>query len=166
VRSWIHLDPKDVKIVETEDGGARIDLEIVCLTSDTNGFVEDFKFVEHALTIEPENKAENIAWIQKHGVRFAMQLPVKKHGSYYVRVAVRDKESGKTGSAYQFVEIPDLDRKGLALSNIFMLAGADDLDWLLSGGTADSAAGLFSPVFQADEVQSPALRTYTTGDNV
>ena len=164
VRSWIHLDPKDVKIVETVDGGARIDLEIVCLTSDTNGFVQDVKFVEHALTIEPENKAENLAWVRKHGVRFAMLLPVKKPGSYYVRVAVRDKESGKTGSAYQFMEIPDPGKRGLALSNIFMLAGADDLKWLLSEAGEVITEGVFFPVFQAEEVRSPALRTYSSGD--
>ena len=166
VRSWIHLDPKDVKIVETEDGGARIDLEMVCLTSDTNGFVQDFKFIEHTLTIEPENKTENLSRIQKHGIRFAMLLPVEKPGSYYIRVAVRDKESGKTGSAYQFVEIPDPGKKGLALSNIFMIPGADDLNWLLSDTASESADGLFFPVFHAEEVRSPALRTYTVGDAI
>ena len=166
IHSWIHVDPQDVKIVETEDGGARIDLEMVCLTSDTNGFVQDFKAVTHTLTIEPENKAANLAFIQKHGVRFAMQLPVKKPGSYYVRVAVQDKESGKTGSAYQFVEILEPRKKGLALSNIFMLTSTDDLNWLLSGKTAENDEGLFFPVFQDEEVRSPALRTYAVGDNL
>ena len=165
VRSWIHVDPKDIKIAETEDGGARIDLEIVCLTSDINGYVQDSKFVEHTLTIERENRAENLVLIQRHGIRFAMELPVKKAGSYYIRVAVRDRESGKTGSAYQFVEIPDVGKKGLALSNIFMITSDGDLDWLLSG-TAGNAEGLFFPVFQADEVRSPALRTYVAGDKL
>jgi len=166
VRSWIHLDPKDVKIVETEDGGARIDLEIVILTSDTNGFVQDVKFVEHTLTVEPENKVENLAWIQHHGIRFAMMLPVKKPGSYYVRVAVLDKESGKTGSAYQFLEIPDSERKGLALSNIFMITNEADMKWLMSGSAAEIDKELFFPVFQAVEVLSPALRTFAVGDNI
>ena len=166
VRSWIHVDPKDVKIVETKDGGARINLEMACLTSDTNGYVQDFKFLEHTLTIEPENKSESIALIQRHGIRFAMLLPVRKSGSYYVRVAVRDKESGKTGSAYQFVEIPDTGRKGLALSNIFMIPSANDLNWLLSSTTEETGGELFFPVFQAEEVNSPALRTYAAGSNV
>ena len=166
VRSWIHIDPKDVKVIETEDGGARINLEMACLTSDTNGFVQDFKLLEHILTIVPENKAENLALIQKHGIRFALLLPVKKPGSYYVRIAVRDKDSGNTGSAYQFIEIPNLDRKGLALSNIFLLTSADDLNWLRSDVTAEAAEGLFFPVFQAREVSSPALRTYAVGDNL
>jgi len=155
-----------VTIVDTEDGGARIDLRMVCLTSDTNGFIQDSSFVEHTLTIEPENKAENIAWIRRHGIRFAMLLPVKKPGFYYVRVAVEDRESGRTGSAYQSVEIPDPNKKGLALSNIFMISSAGDLEWLLSSTAQETGGELFFQVFQEEETLSPALRTYTSGDSL
>ena len=113
VRSWIHLDPEDVKIVETEDGGSRIDLETLCVTSDINGEIKDTRRAEFSLS--NIKNAEDIAWIRKHGIRFSLLLPVKKPGSYYVRVSVQDKESGRIGSAYQFLEIPDIGKKGLAL---------------------------------------------------
>ena len=164
VRAWIHIDPKDVKIVETEDGGAQIDLETVCLTSDINGHIHDFRHVKYTFGIKPENKSENLAWIRKHGIRFSVLLPVKKPGSYTVRAAVQDMESGKTGSAWQPVEISDLTKKGLALSDVFIITSADDLNWMLSDATEQFAEGLFFPVFQAEEVQSPALRTYMPGD--
>ena len=164
IRTWIHIDPKDVKIVEKEDGGARIEIETICLTSDINGTVHDIKHVAHDFNIEPEKRSENIAWIRKHGIRFAMLLPVKNPGSYYVRTAVQDVESGKVGSAYQFVEIPDVGMKGLELSDIFMLTGSEDMNWLLSDATKGIDEGLFFTEFQAEEVRSPALRTYTSGD--
>lgn len=164
VRSWIHLDPKDVKIVETEDGGARINLETVCLTSDINGFVQDLVDAKYTFTIASENKSENIAWIQQHGIRFAMLLPVKKPGSYYVRIAVRDVKLDKIGSAYQYVEIPDLNKKGLALSDIFMVTSAEDINWTRSDAAKEIAEGIFSPAFQGEGVRSPALRTYMPGD--
>ena len=166
IHSWLHLEPKDIKIAETEDGGARIDLEMVCLTSDINGYVHDFKHVAHTYRIKPENKSENIAWIAKHGIRFSLLLPVKKPGSYYVHTAVQDTESGKVGSAYQFVEIPDLDKKGLALSNVFMIAGVEDFKWLLYDAVKETEEGLFFPVFQEEETRSPALRTYVSGDKL
>ena len=166
VRSWIHLDPKDVKIAATEDGGGRIDLEVVCLTSDINGNVYDLVEAKYAFNIEPEKKVENTAWIQKHGIRFAMLLPVKKPGSYYVRTAVQDTESGHIGSAYQYVEIPDLGKKGLALSSMFMITSDADLNWLISDAAGGLASGLFFPVFQAEEVRSPALRTYAMGNKL
>jgi len=166
VRSWIHLDPKDVKIVETEDGGGRIDLETVCLTSDIEGYLHDFRHVRYTFKIEPENKTENIAWINEHGIRFSLLLPVRKPGSYYVRIAVRDIESDKVGSAYQHLPVPDLGRKGLELSNLFMITSVEDLTWMNSDATKELSEGEFSLVFQAEEVRSPALRTYAPGDRL
>ena len=166
IRSWIHIDPRDVRIVENETGGAQIEFETVCLTSDINGYVHDFKHVTHTFRIEPENKSENIAWIQKHGIRFSLLLPVKKPGSYYVRTAVQDTDSGKVGSAYQFLEIPDLGKKGLNLSNIFMVTNVEDLKWLISDTSKGIEEGLFFPVLQAEEVRSPALRTYEPGNKL
>ena len=166
VRSWIHLDANDVKIVETEDGGARIDFETLCLTADINRNIQDARHVKYTFNIEPENKAENIAWIRKHGIRFSLLLPVKKPGPYYVRVSIQDRESYKVGSAYQFIEIPDLAKKGLKMSNIFMLTSGDDLVWMNSDATKELAGGEFSMVFLADEIRSSALRTYMPGDNL
>jgi len=165
VRSWIHLDPKDVEIIETEDGGALIGLETLCVTSDINGKLQDLRHVKYDFDISPENKAENIAWIKEHGVRFSLLLPVKKPESYYIQISVQDTKSGKVGSAYQFLEIPDLNKKGLALSDIFILNSADDLIWMNSDVTEELAKGEFSLVFQSEEVQTPALRTYMSGDN-
>ena len=157
VRSWIHLDANDVKIVETEDGGNRIGLEAVCLTTDINGIIDYARNVEFSLT------NVNTDWIKKHGLRFSMLLPVKKPGPYYVRIAIQDTESKRTGAAYQFLEIPNLKKKGLVLSNIFMLTSADDIQWMNSKATTE---GVFVPVFQGEEVRSPALRTYKPGDNL
>jgi len=157
LRSWIHLDSKDINIVETEGGGNRISLEAVFLTSDINGNIQDSSRVEFSLT------NINTGWIKKHGLRFSMLLPVKKPGPYYTRIAVQDMESKRTGAAYQFLDIPDLKKKGLALSNIFMLTGADDLKWMNSKETTER---VFVPMFQDEELGSPALRTYKAGDNL
>ena len=166
VRAWIHLDPEDIVIAETEDGGARIDLAAMCMTSDIDGTVHDFREVKYTFTLEPGKKSENIAWIQEHGIRFTLLLPVKKPGYYNVHISVQDAESGKVGSAYQFVEIPDLKKKGLELSNIFMITSADDLAWMRSDATKELAEGAFFPIFQEDGIRSPALRTYTVGNRL
>ena len=160
VRAWIHLDPGDVTIVETTDGRGRIDLEALCLASDINGNIQDSKSVEFTLS------NFNVDWVRKHGLRFSMLLPVKRPGPYYVRIAVKDKESTKTGSAYQFLDIPDLGKKGLNLSNIFMVTSVDDLNWIRPDATKEIAEGVFFPMFQEEGVKSPALRTYASGDKL
>ena len=139
VRSWIHLDPVDMKIIETENGVGRIDLEAVCVTSDIHGNIQDSKRAEITLS------NIGIDWVKKHGVRFSMLLPVKKPGSYYVRISIQDKESGKVGSAYQFLEIPDLEKKGPGLSTIFMLTSADDLQWMNMDVKKEIGKGVFFP---------------------
>ena len=161
IRSWIHLDARDVKMVETEDG-VRIVLDAVCLTSGINKTDPDLRQIKYIFDINPEN----IAWIQEHGIRFSMLLPVKKPGSYTVRVAIQDMESGRIGTAYQFVEIPDLKKKGLALSDIFMITSTDDLIWMHSDVTKEITEGLFFPELSKNEVRSPALRTYAPGDKL
>ena len=166
IRSWIHLDPKDVRIVETEDGGARVDIETVCMTSDISGYIHDFRAVKYTFDIKPENKSENLGWIQKHGIRFALRLPVKKPGLYTVRIAVHDTESGNIGSAWQHLEVPDLGKKGLALSDVFMITSADNLGWMLSDSVKEDSEEVFTPTFQSEEVRSPALRTYIQGDGL
>ena len=165
-RTWIHIDPKDVTIAETENGGARIALKTICLTTNVEGVVQDARLEQYVYNIEPEKKAETIAWIQEYGIRFAMLLPVKKPGFYTVRIGVQDMESGRVGSAYQPVEIPDLKKKEPKLSSVFMITGDNDIAWMNADATKELTGGLFFPVMDKDGVRTPALRTYAQGDNL
>jgi len=106
----------------------------------------------------------SVDWVRKHGLRFSMLLPVKKPGSYYVRVSIQDTASGKVGSAYQFLEIQDTGKKGLALSNMFMITSEDDLEWMRSDAVKGNSEGVFFPMVQEEEIRSPALRTFKSGD--
>ena len=162
VRSWIHLDPKNISFIETEDGGARINFETLYVTSGVNGVVYDPQYGQYEIKIEPDK----IAWVKRNGIRFLALLQVKNPGAYTVRFAVQDKVSGKFGSAYQLVEVPDLKKRGLVLSDIFMITRAEDLAWMRADVAGELKRGLFFPVFQNDEKRSPALRTFTNGDNI
>ena len=167
VRSWIHVDPKDVKIVETEDGGARIALKVMCVTADQSGGIQDARLEEYRYNIAPKNKAENLAFIQKHGIRFSMLLLVRYPGVYTVRIGIQDMETGKLGSAWQLVEIPDLKDKSIALSNVFMIVSEDDLAWMNANVSEQIAkGGLFFPTINKEGIRTPALRTYKAGDQL
>lgn len=79
---------------------------------DDRGRIGSFK---QLLTITPEaaggGGSQPLIWHQR------LHL---KPGLYQVRVALRDRATGRTGSAIQWVEIPDLSKGGLALSSIFL----------------------------------------------
>ncbi|MEK6283268.1 MAG: VWA domain-containing protein [Acidobacteriota bacterium] len=53
------------------------------------------------------------------GVIYSHKLPLKP-GIYQVRVAARDDQSGRVGSAAQWIEIPDLASKQLTLSSLLV----------------------------------------------
>jgi VWFA-related protein len=163
LRSWLHLDAKDVTIVEDDDGRGLIKLKAVWLTSDDDTIVRDFLRTDFDFRVE----AEKIPWVREHGIDFSVLLPVEGPNSYFVRTAVQDAESGKVGSVSQFVEIPDLEKQNLVLSNIFVINRPEDAVWIR--GSILSATGIVAPMrlspdLQRRESRSPALRSYVPGD--
>ena len=48
-------------------------------------------------------------------------------GLYQVRVAIRDEQSGRTGSATQWIEIPDLTSRQLSMSSVFLGERANEM---------------------------------------
>ena len=70
-------------------------------------------------------------------------LSAIKPGLYQVRVAARDEKEGRSGSSFQWIEIPDLESKTLALSTLIVgerrlgPAGAPRVDPNKPGGDKD-----------------------------
>jgi hypothetical protein len=162
LRSWLNVDARDVTIKEKPGEGYIVKLETVCLTSDLDGRIQDARMLYYDFKI----REENISWIREHGIRFSLLLPVKRPGAYYVRAAVKDVDSGKIGSAYQFIQIPDLKKNKLALSNIFVVNRQEDADWIRAGRAKDLTPNVFAPVLKRDGYRSPAMRQYNAGDNI
>jgi hypothetical protein len=71
--------------------------------------------------------------MNRYGIDLKTYLPVQKPGHYYVSAAIKDNASGKIGSGYQFLEIPDLDRLRLSLSSILPIYNKSDESVLRSG---------------------------------
>lgn len=87
-------------------------MDVIGTAIDDRGLIVSFK---QLLTISPDSAA------QKQGlpVLWNQQLSLKP-GLYQVRVAVRERETGRTGSAQQWIEVPDLSQGGLQMSSVFL----------------------------------------------
>jgi len=121
VQSLVHVEARDLQFAENPAGHrtAAIDLALATLSEDgtpagkvTRRFDIDLPEADyrHALDV---------------GIDFNLAHSIKP-GVYQWRAAVRDAASGHTGSARQFIEVPDLANGRLALSGILMYeAGAD-----------------------------------------
>ena len=160
LRSWLHVDAKELNPIEDRDGTSSITLDVVCATSGLNDFIHDAGNLEYTLRI----KRKHIAWVKEHGIRFSISLPVEKPGAYYARVAVKDHYSGKIGSAYQFIEIPDLKKHRLSLSSVFVLNPDEDASWIQTGKVDQSKIQL-EPNMLRESGMSPALRSYLPGES-
>jgi VWFA-related protein len=160
IRSWLHLDANKINFIKKNDKAHTLALETVCVTSDVNGYIRDSTLMKYEFQV----KNENLQWVKDHGIRFSLILPVKNPGPYYVRVAVKDPESGKVGSAYQFIDIPNLKKGRLALSNLLIINRAEDADWVRSGTMKEVSQNGLSPILRRDEAKSPALREYMAGE--
>jgi VWFA-related protein len=61
------------------------------------------------------------------GMKYNRTLPLEP-GAYEVRLAVRDERTGMLGSAFRWIEIPELEGGALALSDVFLLKSAPGED--------------------------------------
>jgi VWFA-related protein len=79
-------------------------------------------FVERiSVNIRPE-RVENAV---KNGFNYR-RLMALKPGFYQARLAIREEGSARMGSASKWVEIPDVGKKQLTLSGVFLSAGRED----------------------------------------
>ncbi|HEV3471102.1 MAG TPA: VWA domain-containing protein [Pyrinomonadaceae bacterium] len=89
---------------------ARAAVDLLGFVLDDRGrTVSGFK---HGLTFDPREAA-------RPRILHTYQIKLGP-GLYQVRVAVRDQKTGRTGSAYEWVEVPDFGRGELTLSSIYL----------------------------------------------
>ena len=112
VRSMTHLDGSEVTFVDDTNGFKKATFDVVAVTlNEKNEMVDDFNRT-HSFKIE----AAAVPLIQKNGLVYSTDVPIKKAGTYNFRVAIRDANSKMLGSAGQVVQIPDLKKGDLNLS--------------------------------------------------
>jgi VWFA-related protein len=159
LKTWVHLDGNAVGISKEQSGRNTISVEAMAAATDVDGVVQETakRKVDLALS-----DAE-VQWIREHGLKFSLSLAKENAGAYYVRVAIKDHISGSIGSAYEFLEIPDLSKDALALSSIVILNNEEDVAWIQSGAGKDYKEQNVGS--RPGELRSQALRRYRPGDH-
>ena len=92
------------------DPKQKVDLDVIGAAIDDRGLIYTFKQVL-TVTAAPEAPETPVIWNQ--------QLNVKP-GLYQVRVAVRERGSGRSGSAMQWIEIPSTVPPQFSMSSLFL----------------------------------------------
>lgn len=146
VRSFIYLAVKDLTFTEAADDWHNASIELRGVIFGDNGIVVDE--VTHSRTLSLQGQAFERA--MREGLSVQFDIPIRKAGSYQVRVTARDLTSSRIGAVGQFVTVPDLNNKRLALSGIVVR------------GVTESTG---PPPGQGTDA-SPAVRHFAPGSNL
>jgi VWFA-related protein len=160
LRSWLHLDGKDLTFAAEENGAHSLSLEMLTMTADARSMIQDSKMLHYRFQLSDAD----VYRIRRDGIDLNTYLPVKNPGKYYVRAAVRDIASGKIGSGYQFLNIQDLKNRRHALSSLFVLNHGEDASAIKSGDIAiDKDASDFARKWESSR-KSPVRRSFLKGE--
>jgi VWFA-related protein len=150
VRSFVYFDAKNLTLDEV-DGRRHGAIELYGVIFGDNGVV-----------VEQGSRGVKLNWTESdyqkaitNGVHLRFDLPVKRPGYYQVRVAVRDRTSLRLGSAGQFVDVPNLKNKRLAVSGIVLGTVGD-----FSGAASDLNRTIVNPGARRFEQNSNVYFAY------
>ena len=116
ISSLIHVKASDLKFTDEPDGWKKISFDIVAIALGDNGVLIDQ--LSRAETIKVKDDAYQK--ILRDGFVYAVPFPIKKAGAYQLRIALRDAETTRIGSANQFIEVPDLKKPRMVISDIIL----------------------------------------------
>src|SRR5215467_14315121 len=130
ITTLLHIDASQLHFNQTE-GRYKDVLKLIGFVLDTNGKTVDGFSEELSLNLLPEHYEQSL----KNGFLATRALTVKP-GIYQMRVLVREGDTGKLGTANNYIEVPNLKSDRLALSSIFTAPARDQ-----QGKTVESAGG-------------------------
>ncbi|MGI9104858.1 MAG: VWA domain-containing protein [Pyrinomonadaceae bacterium] len=136
LRSLMHFDGRNLKFAKEPDGTYKAVIDVLGVTFGDNGRVIDSR--DQTGTLKMNESTYRAAL--RDGLVYSFDVPVKKAGAYQLRMAVRDTATERTGSASQFVEVPDLNNDRLTLSGLVVSGLRKDVQTKhLTGSTASTS---------------------------
>jgi len=142
MRSFLHIDARDLTFKDGPNGTHECVFDVLAMTFGDNGVPVDYNGQTYTVQL-PEAEYRRA---MQQGLVYNVTVPIKKHGAYQFRMALRDTVTDRVGSVNQFIDVPDLAKKRLALSGV-----------LLSGKTIAQDGKVPQ---QTDPEAGPALRHF------
>jgi VWFA-related protein len=120
IRSFVYIDAKDMTFTAV-DGKQQASFDVHGVLFGDNGSIAEQLKRGATVNLSPEG----YEYAMRNGMQFTVDIPVKKPGAYQIRIATRDKASNRIGSAGEFVAVPNLKDKKLAVSGVILGTDSD-----------------------------------------
>ncbi|HXD29502.1 MAG TPA: VWA domain-containing protein [Pyrinomonadaceae bacterium] len=114
LRSLLFFDAGNLRFKDEADGSHVANLEVAGVVFGDNGTIVGRKDQDAVLRL----RGEPYERVRREGVVYTFDTPVSKSGPVQFRVVVRDAGSGRIGSSYQFMNVPNLQANLLTLSGL------------------------------------------------
>jgi len=153
LRSLLYIDSKDLSFL-AEPGGSQVatfDMGIILFGE--NGRIVDQQMRQVTLRLT-KDVYENAV---QSGLVYTLDTPIKQTGAFQYRIALRDQNSGKLGSAGQFIDIPSLEKGKMALSGVVLLKDIPDQPANAAAATQGGREAITA---------GPAVRQFHPGDKL
>jgi len=116
VRALFQIDCSKLAFKDGPGGQKRLNLDLAAFAFDEEGKAVDM--AAHRLAFSLDEEQYRRALIS--GLSYRADFQLKKPGAYQFRAVLRDGETGRVGSASQFIRVPDLSKNRLALSGLVL----------------------------------------------
>jgi VWFA-related protein len=116
MRSLMYIDAHDLTFAKQPDGTYQTTLNVIGVSFDGSGRLIDSSDRIQTLNLKEEIYRKAL----RDGLIYSFNAQIKKPGAYQLRMAVRDTASARTGSASQFIQVPDLKKNRLVLSGLIV----------------------------------------------
>jgi VWFA-related protein len=154
-RSLFHIDCSQLTFKDGAGGVKVVTLELATFAFNEDGEVVD----QHGRSITLSFSEEQYRLVLARGLLYTADVPLSKPGAYQFRAVLRDAETGRLGSASQFIQVPDLGKNRLALSGLVLSAPAD-------GSAAPGDAPANQQPAASDAQPTPAVRRFARSSEI
>ena len=159
LRSLLHIDGHDISFVEQPDGWRKGVVDVVLVTFGESGTVIDQINRTYTVRVKEDAYQE----LQRGGLVYTLNLPIKKPGAYQLRAAVRDATTERAGSAGEFVEVPDLAKGRLSISGIVLQGRDPNVASSVAAEQPSTSAHVPIETDAGDPQANPAVRRFKPG---
>src|SRR5262249_10101232 len=118
------IDASNLTFKDADNGEKLLKLEIATFTFNENGVVVG----QHGRAFEIRLSEPRYAIALRRGFNYTDDFVIKKPGAYQFRAVIRDAETGRMGSAGQFIHVPDLSKNRLELSGLVLASTGTESD--------------------------------------
>jgi VWFA-related protein len=160
VRTQLHIDARGLTFIDGEDGKKTASADVLGMAFDGDGTEVAHLSTGFSVGLNEHATSEAL----RDGLLYTFRVPVPRAGAYQLRFAVRDRETGKLGTAGEFVELDDVERGVFGLSGIIM--GSSDAAALSSHDGAIISASEALREYRAGSQVPYSFEIYNAGDRV